>query len=149
MLKAYRKTNYLPFAEMVIALLFFIVSFAVIIRVFATADGMERAESRRERASLCAQSVAEAYSVSGDADSALKLVLGGSAGMSGDEANIGLDDAMCLSEQPTITLALREESEEYPAGTYSELIMSFSADGEEFYSLTCGAYVEQGGAEDE
>lgn len=58
------------------ALLFFVISFAVIIRVFAAADGLERKSRRRVKAALCAQSIAEAYSVSGDTGTALRLVFG-------------------------------------------------------------------------
>lgn len=142
-LKAYRKTNHLLFAEMVTALLFFIISFAVIIRIFAAADGMERRERRREQASLCAQTIAEAYSVSGDAGRALELVFGEAFSEYG---GIGLDGSMKPSAQPEVTLSLSEERRRLPAGEYSRLFISFTAGGEELYSLECGAYIPQGGA---
>lgn len=144
-LKAYRKTSHLLFAEMVIALLFFIISFAVIIRIFAAADGMERRERRREQASLCAQSIAEAYSVSGNAETALELVLGSSIQYSGD-GTIGLDGSLNPSCQPEITLSIAENRRELSAGVYSQLSICFTADGEEFYTLDCGAYIPEGGA---
>lgn len=145
-LKAYRKSNHLLFAEMVIALLFFVISFAVIIRIFAAADGMERRERRREQASLCAQSIAEAYSVSGSVGTALELVFGSSAEYSGDTAEIGLDGSMKLSAEPEVTLRLSENRRELSAGVYSQLSISFTADGVEIYSLDCGAYIPEGGA---
>lgn len=142
-LKAYRKTNHLLFAEMVTALLFFIISFAVIIRIFAAADGMERRGRRREQASLCAQSIAEAYSVSGDAGRALELVFGDSFS---ECSEIGLDGSMKPSSQPEITLSLSEERRGLPAGEYSRLSISFTDDAGEIYSLECAAYIPEGGA---
>lgn len=130
---------------MVIALLFFVVSFAVIIRIFAAADGIERQERRRERAELVAQSVAEAYSVSVDAGKAVELVLGISAEFSGGTAEIWLDDEMKASEQPEVMLTLTETQKHYGAGVYSRLVIDFTTDGEKLYSLECAAYAPQGG----
>ena len=59
-LKVNRRSNVLLYAEMIIALLFFVISFAVIIRVFASADSLERRSRQRQSAALCAQSIAEA-----------------------------------------------------------------------------------------
>ena len=75
-LKVNRRSNVLLYAEMIIALLFFVISFAVIIRVFASADSLERRSRQRQSAALCAQSIAEAYSVGGDVQKAVSLALG-------------------------------------------------------------------------
>lgn len=72
-LKVNRRSNVLLYAEMIIALLFFVISFAVIIRVFASADSLERRSRQRQSAALCAQSIAEAYSVGGDVQKAVSL----------------------------------------------------------------------------
>lgn len=52
-LKVNRRSNVLLYAEMIIALLFFVISFAVIIRVFASADSLERRSRQRQSAALC------------------------------------------------------------------------------------------------
>lgn len=124
------------------ALLFFVISFAVIIRVFAAADGLERKSRRRVKAALCAQSIAEAYSVSGDTGTALRLVFG--EDIPGD--SVSLDSDMLPEQDGEITLTLSEEREDSAAGTYSTLSIRFEYSGEEVYALECGAYIPQGGA---
>ena len=124
------------------ALLFFVISFAVIIRVFAAADGLERKSRRRVNAALCAQSIAEAYSVSGDTGTALRLVFG--EDIPGD--SVSLDSDMRPEQGGEITLTLSEEREDSAAGTYSTLSIRFEYSGEEVYVLECGAYIPQGGA---
>lgn len=137
-----RKSNILLFAEMTIALLFFVISFAVIIRVFAAADGLERRAQRREKAVLCAQSIAEAYSVSGDTGTALRLVFGEDI----PHGDILLNSELVPEDNGEITLTLSEEKEDTAAGTYSTLSIRFGYSGEELFSLDCGAYIPRGGA---
>lgn len=137
-----RKSNILLFAEMTIALLFFVISFAVMIRVFAAADGLERRAQRREKAVLCAQSIAEAYSVSGDPGTALRLVFGEDI----PEGDITLNSELVPEDNGEITLTLSEEKEDTAAGTYSTLSIRFGYSGEELFSLDCGAYIPRGGA---
>ncbi len=148
LLKVYRKSSNLLFAEMIIALLFFIISFAVIIRVFAAADGIEREERRRGQAAILAQSAAEAYSVSGNAEQSVGMALGceiapaeGTRGKSG----LALGEDFLPSEGGEITLSFSEERNDSDAGCYSELTLVFSYQGEEFYSLRCGAYIPTNG----
>lgn len=137
-----RKSNILLFAEMTIALLFFVISFAVMIRVFAAADGLERRAQRREKAVLCAQSIAEAYSVSGDTGTALRLVFGEDI----PQGDILLNSELVPEDNGEITLTLSEEKEDTAAGTYSTLSIRFGYSGEELFSLDCGAYIPRGGA---
>lgn len=137
-----RKSNILLFAEMTIALLFFVISFAVMIRVFAAADGLERRAQRREKAVLCAQSIAEAYSVSGDTGTALRLVFGEDI----SQGDILLNSELVPEDNGEITLTLSEEKEDTAAGTYSTLSIRFGYSGEELFSLDCGAYIPRGGA---
>lgn len=137
-----RKSNILLFAEMTIALLFFVISFAVMIRVFAAADGLERRAQRREKAVLCAQSIAEAYSVSGDTGTALRLVFGEDM----PQEDITLNSELVPEDNGEITLTLSEEKEDTAAGTYSTLSIRFGYSGEELFSLDCGAYIPRGGA---
>lgn len=140
-----RRGKNLLFAEMVTALLFFVISFAVIIRVFAAADSLERKSQRNVGAALCAQSIAEAYSTSGDVNKALELVFG--EGVSG--GRVALDNDFQPQENGGIILTLSEVRESYSAGIYSTLDISFERSGEEIYSLECSAYVPEGGASDE
>lgn len=140
-----RKSNNLLFAEMMIALLFFVISFAVLIRVFVAADGLERKSQRRVKAVLCAQSIAEAYSVSGDMAQALRLVFGEDM----PQGDISLDSSLAPADQGEITLSLDESRSDSGAGVYSQLVIRFSYSGEELYSLECGAYIPEGGAADE
>lgn len=137
-----RKSNILLFAEMTIALLFFVISFAVMIRVFAAADGLERRAQRREKAVLCAQSIAEAYSVSGDTGTALRLVFGEDM----PQEDITFNSELVPEDNGEITLTLSEEKEDTAAGTYSTLSIRFGYSGEELFSLDCGAYIPRGGA---
>lgn len=147
-LKVYRKSNNLLFAEMIISLLFFIISFAVIIRVFAAADGLEREERRRETAAIIAQSAAEAYSVSGDASKALELALGADFPEFSGRLEIGLDEDFKPADGGEITLTLTEEERiNSGAGVYSELLICFTQESGELYPLKCGAYIQgTGGA---
>lgn len=137
-----RKSNILLFAEMTIALLFFVISFAVMIRVFAAADGLERRAQRREKAVLCAQSIAEAYSVSGNTGTALRLVFGEDM----PQGDILLNSELVPEDNGEITLTLSEEKDDTAAGTYSTLSIRFGYSGEELFSLDCGAYIPRGGA---
>lgn len=152
-LKVNRKSNVLLYAEMIIALLFFVISFAVIIRVFAAADGLERKSRQRQSAALCAQSIAEAYSVSGDVQRAVSLALGADLRDFSGSADIGLDSGFYPADSAEIILRLSEEKEDTAAGVYSELLVEFydnyseaAVQNEPVYSLKCGAYVSGGGA---
>lgn len=145
-LRVYKKSNNLLFAEMIISLLFFIISFAVIIRVFAAADRLEREERRRERASLLAQSAAETYSVTGNAERALELAFNSDLPEFSGSLELKLDSELAPTEDGNITLVLEESRNETAAGTYSELLIRFLQDGGEIYSLKCGAYIPEGGA---
>ena len=137
-----RKSNILLFAEMIISLLFFIISLGVIIRVFASADGLERRSQRRDRAVLCATSIAEAYSVSGNVGEALRLVFGEELPV----GEISLDPEMNPRDGGEITLTLTEDRNNTAAGVYSTLSLRFGYCGEELFSLECGAYIPGGGA---
>ncbi len=145
LLKVYRKSSNLLFAEMIIALLFFIISFAVIIRVFAAADGIEREERRRGQAAILAQSAAEAYSVSGNAEQSVGMALGCEIAPAEGTRGLVLGEDFLPSEGGEITLSFEEERSDSDAGCYSELTMVFSYQGEEFYSLRCGAYIPTNG----
>ena len=152
-LRVNRKPNNLLYAEMIIALLFFVISFAVIIRVFASADGLERRSRQRQSAALCAQSIAEAYSVTADVRKSVNLALGADMRDFSGNAEVGLDSGfypVSSTDQAEIILLLSETEEKTGAGVYSELTVEFyDSLGEErtpVYSLKCGSYAPEGGA---
>lgn len=132
--KSRRPTN-LFFIEIMIALLFFSISGAVIMKVFAAADGKARKSALLEEVVIMAQSVAELYSVSGDANAAVFEAVG----MFDDLSNVPLDDGRVI-------MSVSEQRETSGAGELRRLSMSFVLDGDNIYSLDCTAYVSGGEA---
>lgn len=130
-----RRPLNLFFAEMIIALLFFSISGAVILKVFSSADMKSRESARLERVIVFAQSFAEAYSESGSVGESARLVLG--------EYSAG-EDGMVPLEGGSVNMRTSEKRTATGAGELSELTMTFTADGEEIYSLTCSAYIRGG-----
>lgn len=133
-----RRPINLFFAEIIIALLFFSISGAVILRVFAAADSKSRRSARLERVILFAQSFAEAYSESGSAESAAELLA-----LNYERSGAGVTAA--VPDNANVRMAAEEERAEAPCGTLSQLTMRFFADDEEIYSLSCTAYSSGGG----
>lgn len=131
-----RRTINLFFAEIIVALLFFSISGAVILRVFAGADAKSRFSARLEEVVICAQSMAEVYSETGDINTAARTVLGSPIidTKNPDKTEIRTSDGK-------INLYASEESEQTGAGELKELLMVFTADGEELYRLSCTAYI--------
>ncbi len=139
------------FAEMVISLLFFSISGAVILRVFAAADMRSRESLLTEKAAVIAQSLAEIYSVKKDAKTAIEQAADRQCSDIGEGRYIveftekdGVFDGVTLQAYETRT--------EYPAGTMLDMKLVFSAEGEDsengFFTLNCGTYLS-GGAADE
>lgn len=135
---------------MIAALLFFSVSGAVILRVFAAAHVRAGENAARDSAILCAQSIAEAYSVCADAGKACERVFGKAPQQEGEKLTLELDGNCRPGGNAAVTLSLTENREPTAAGTLCRLSMTFSAAGGELFSLDCSAYVpEEGGAADE
>ncbi|MBD5129901.1 MAG: hypothetical protein HDT43_08260 [Ruminococcaceae bacterium] len=131
-----RRPINLFFAEIIIALLFFSISGAVIIKVFASADMKSQQSARLERVMIIAQSIAEAYSESGDFNASARLALG----------DVSITENV-LSVENCILRA--EESRSFTgAGELAELTMTFTSGNEEIYSLKCSAYIRNGGEPD-
>ncbi|MBD5384773.1 MAG: hypothetical protein HDR72_07215 [Ruminococcaceae bacterium] len=141
-----RRPINLFFAEIIIALLFFSISGAVIIKVFASADMKSQQSARLERVMIIAQSIAEAYSESGYFRSSAELVLGD---------DFVVEDCISLAGGGTTTTAVFEngsvhlrayESSHFMgAGKIYDLTMTFAVNDEEIYSLECSAYTRNGG----
>ncbi len=139
-MKADRKPVNLFFIEIIISLLVFSVSGAVILKVFATADAKSRKSAMLESVVVAAQSIAEVYSMHGDVLEAVKAV---------GVADSDLDDlsAIYLNDSG-VTLELSEERTSLAAGEMRELFMRFTLNGEELYSLDCSTYVSEGGSDE-
>ncbi len=119
------------FIEMIISLLFFSISGAVILSVFAGADKKSRAGETLENVIVFSQSVAEVYSLNGDYDETMKIVT----------SECGkLDDKIIITKD--------EEKSENAAGTFSKLTLIFTENGRRIYDFTCAAYVKNGGSDE-
>ncbi len=127
------------FIELIIVLLFFSFSSAVILRIFAAADHKQDMSDLTERAVICSQSIAEAFSVSGNIGETAALVFGNTA-VPDESGELRLDKNMLLSESGTVTLRLAEKSSDTEAGRLSRLSAAFIIDGKELYSLECSSY---------
>lgn len=138
------------FTELIIALLFFIISGAVILNVFASADRRSRMNAEKENAIICAQSIAETYSETGDPNEALKTVFSQSPEF--DESNgvytIRLDSYCRPSANGKISMSATEKREETVSGVMSSLTISLATDEDELFSLVCSAYRPYGGEAD-
>ncbi len=143
---ALRPAN-LFFVELIIVLLFFSFSAAVILQVFAAADERQKISSFTEKSVICAQSIAEVYSVSASLDEAVGVVLGNDI-IADDavSAVVYLDENFTPSLDADICLKLEQTVEDSAAGSLYRLDMTFVLDNEELYSVTCYAYQSLGGA---
>lgn len=137
-----RRPINLFFTEIIIALLFFSISGAVILQVFARADMKSRQSAELERVILFAQTFAEAYSQSGDFGKTAELVLG-TSGSYDDPSELELS-----LEGGTVHMKASEERTSSAAGGLSKLNMVFIVDEKEVYALSCAAYIPSGGDSD-
>ena len=157
-----RRPINLFFAEIIIALLFFSISGAVILKVFAAAELKSRKSGQLERVIIFAQSFAEAFSESGDFYTAAELILGDDMVIEEDLELPGNDNAdpqmpfykssgsrirKLPLEDGSVYLQTTETRYSTGAGEISDLSMTFTSDGEEIYSFSCSAYI--GGEPDE
>ncbi len=134
--KGSRRPINLFFAEIIIALLFFSISGAVILRVFAAADEKSRRSARLENVIIYAQSLAELYSETGDIEKCAEMVWDKAVVRENTPEHISI----YLPDEKT-TFDAYEQSEKTAAGELSELKMVFTAEGSEIYTLTCTAYI--------
>lgn len=92
-----KKTLNTPFGlfyiEMIIVLFFFMVASAVILRAFAAADNISKESDMLEHISLCSQTAAESFALSGDASEAVKAAFGTDFG--GDSVTVIPLDENC------------------------------------------------------
>lgn len=145
-----RRPVNLFFTELIIALLFFSISGAVILNVFASADRRSRSNAEKENAIICAQSIAEVYSDTGNADEALRTVF--SQAPEFDESSglytMRLDSHCRPAADGKMIVSAGEKRDKTDSGVLSDLTISFSNDEEELFSLVCSAYIPDGGDAD-
>ncbi len=134
-----RRPVNLFFIEIIIALLFFSISGAVIMKVFAVADGKTRKSAMLEEVVITAQSIAELYSCGNDAADAVRQALG--------DDHIGGDLSAVPIKGGKVILSVSERRGSAGTGEMCRLSMTFTLDGSEIYSLDCSAYVSGGGAD--
>lgn len=95
-----KKTRNVPFGlfyiEMIIVLFFFMIASAVILKAFAAADEISKESDMLEHISLCSQTAAEKFALSGDASEAVKAAFGADIG-SGTAAVIPIDEKCAYS----------------------------------------------------
>lgn len=142
-----KKPANLFLVEMIIAMLFFSVSGAVILNVFAAADGKMRRSETGDGAVLCAQSCAEVYSAAGSAEKMAEKVFGGFERAEDGTLRVALDERCRPAEGGAVELVIRESGESSAAGSLMTAELTFARDGEEIRRFVCSAYVPRAGKE--
>lgn len=140
-----RRPVNLFFTELIIALLFFSISGAVILKVFAAADKRSRQNALKERAMICAQSIAEAYSEIGNTEAALRAVFSESTRFeeTSDGFSIKLDGNFTPSLEGGVVLKTAEQREKTASGEFLTLTIAFDFENGELYELVCTAYLSE------
>lgn len=146
-----RRSINLFFTELIIALLFFSISGAVILQVFAAADRKARLSAEKENAMICAQSIAEVYSESGNVEKTLKTVFSNEVRFDESDGtySLKLDDKCRPSADGKIDVKISETRETALSGELSRLSILFATAEDELFSLDCSAYIPLGGSSDE
>ncbi len=150
--KARMRPANLFFIELIVILLFFSFSSAVILGIFAAADHRQKHSDLVERTIIFSQSIAEAFAVTGDFSEVTEIVFGTDAVVSdGHMAEIRLNDNMVPCEDGEIILSMLQNSIETEAGRLSSLEFEFRTNkGKLFSPIICEAYFPyEGGAADE
>lgn len=129
------------FIEIIIALLFFSVSGAVILKIFAAADHRSRKSASLEKVILTAQSISEVYSATGDLKKSMETVFGGNYNT---YDTILLNSDCELDDSGGITLVTAQSRTELRSGVISRLTLVFSSEKTELYSVSCAAYIPSG-----
>lgn len=129
------------FVEVIIALLFFSISGAVILKIFAVADHRSRKSASLEKVILTAQSISEVYSSTGDLKKSMETVFGGSYNT---YDTILLNSDCQLDDNGKITLVTAQSRTELKGGVISRLTLVFSSENTELYSVSCAAYIPSG-----
>lgn len=149
--KAEMQPANLFFLELLIVLLFFSLSAAIILQVFTAADRKQRLGETTESVIVCAQSVAECYSVTGDIEETVLRVFGTDVSIEDGIAILRLNGELIPSEDGVIDLVLtQKDTRVSKAGVLSYIDIEFRHGEEELFAMECSAYTpDNGGATDE
>lgn len=149
--KAEMQPANLFFLELLIVLLFFSLSAAIILQVFTAADRKQKLGETTESAIVCAQSVAECYSVTGDIEETVLRVFGTEVTMEDGAVILHLNGDLIPSEDGAIDLVLtQKDTRASEAGVLSYIGIEFTLGEEELFAMECSAYApDNGGATDE
>ena len=141
------------FLELIIVLLFFSVSGAVILKMFATADKLESKSSITESAVMDVQSAAEMYARNGDMRGAVEKLYGsgwyvenvdGSVTVFLDEMRQPLLTPDVREKYCTVSLTFSEQRSRGMCGEFCELtavVLLYVDGGEEAYRQVSSAYI--------
>ncbi len=135
------------FIELLVVLLFFGFSTAVVLRVFTASDKAQYKSDLTEKAVICAQSLAESFSVTGDLSDTVECVFNARNDY-GKEATVVLGDDFGINPDGKITLVLVQRDEETKAGVLSSLEIGFVSKEGEIFSVTASAYNSNAGGAD-
>lgn len=144
-----RRPINLFFTELIIALLFFSISGAVILKVFASADNKSQQSLKKENAIICAQSIAEVYSETASVEETFKVVFSNNGDFDENGIfSIVLDNYCRPAADGKILMTASEQREKTVSGSMSHLTVTFVCGDKELYSLVCTAYDPNGGEAD-
>ncbi len=144
--KAEMRPANLFFVELIIVLLFFSLSAAIILQVFAAADRKQKLGELTERSIVTAQTIAECYSVTGDVAETVEMAFGMNADIKDGAVTIPLNRQLTASAEGDVQLTVSEISRDISeAGVFSRMTIEFVLDDDVLYSLTCSAYTPQNG----
>jgi len=120
--------------EIIIVILFFVISAAVCVRVFTLAAILNRDSRNLNGAVIAAESAAAAYKSAGGDLAKAALVLGGE--VSGDTLNIYLAEDWQETEQKDAAFAVRLEGKDalYPNQKNADITVT-TTDGQAIYTL--------------
>lgn len=130
------------FVEVIISLLFFSISGAVILQVFAAAEHRSRKSAELGKVILTAQSIAEIYSSTGDLQKSMETVFG--EGYNTYDSLV-LNSECEIDDNGSINLVTAESRTNLSGGDISRLTLVFSTENTELYSISCAAYIPKGG----
>lgn len=127
------------FIEMAVMIVFFGLSAAVVMRVFAASSVMTSESERNERMSFCAQSAAEIFSGCGDIEYTSHILF------SIYDDRIPVDERCAYSpDDPKMYVSMTETDEKYPAGILKTMKITFTdTNGKCLYEVTSGAYIHE------
>lgn len=135
------------FQEIVIVILFFSLSCAIIIQVFAKSFLLNQDSDKRNLGLLTVSSFCETFSIVGDLEETIDFVFGSSAVLfiEEDKATIPMNDKFEVSEDGAISFEVFTRSTKTPSGEMLYADVSITENGERLFALTTSSYQTNGG----